>query len=248
MGLHTDPVMCGRARLTGLSSFCQPAYSHSGQGGCLHVQGTSPKLTKYSRCLPCPCFRPGAVPLQRPRPPARLQQCRQLTRQHVLTCSAGLLQALDSLLHPQRGQGDVISRQAPASPPHQCSFLGPPAVLLQTLKSLCTFKSAGIHCPSAYIITSLAMVFLELREQQAEREQQADSGDHLVNGSQRKASLTSPSGMLRYERLPPCTPGHLPCCSARQGLQPVRCCLTGWQAGSQPVGPCLLLHPAQMLS
>lgn len=70
-----------------------------------------------------------------------------------------------------------------------CSSLRPPAALLQTLDSLRTFKSAGIHCPSAYIITTLAMVFLELREQQAQREHVADKGEHLVNGLQRKASV-----------------------------------------------------------
>ena len=62
-------------------------------------------------------------------------------------------------------------------------------MLLQTLNSLRTFKSAGIHCPSAYIITSLAMVFLELRERQAQRERVADKGDHQAAGLQRKASL-----------------------------------------------------------
>ena len=62
-------------------------------------------------------------------------------------------------------------------------------MLLQTLESLRTFKSAGILCPSAYIITSLAMVFLELREQQAERERVADKGGHLANGLPREASM-----------------------------------------------------------
>ena len=105
---------------------------------------------------------------------------------HPHDCAAA---SSGSPLHFQGGLHEAVTRQAPATSLHYCSSLGPPAVLLQTLTSLRTFKSAGIHCPSAYIITSLAMVFLELRERQAQRERVADKGDHLAAGLQRKASL-----------------------------------------------------------